>query len=67
MEARSIPPGSDPFTLPLLLAFGAAMVSGLLAIRWLVALLRHQKFHLFAPYCAVLGVLCLVWYGWLGK
>ena len=67
MEARHIPPGSDPFTLPLLLAFVAAMVSGLLAIRWLVALLRHQKFHLFAPYCAVLGVICLVWYGWLGK
>jgi undecaprenyl pyrophosphate phosphatase UppP len=43
------------------------MISGLLAIRWLVALLRHQKFHLFAPYCAVLGVICLVWYGWLGK
>lgn len=67
MEARNIAPGSDPFTLPLLFAFVAAMISGLLAIRWLVALLRHQKFHLFAPYCAVLGVICLVWYGWLGK
>jgi undecaprenyl-diphosphatase len=67
MEARHIPPGSAPFTLPLLAAFIAAMVSGIFAIRWLVALLRHRKFHLFAPYCAVLGVLCLVWYGWLGK
>ena len=43
------------------------MVSGLVAIRLLVALLRHKKFHLFAPYCAVLGVFCLVWFGWLGK
>lgn len=67
LEARHIPPGTQPFTLPLLAAFVAAMVSGLLAIRWLVALLRHRKFHLFAPYCAVLGLLCLVWYGWLGK
>ena len=67
MEARHIPPGSAPFTLPLLAAFIAAMLSGIFAIRWLVSLLRHKKFHLFAPYCAVLGVLCLVWYGWLGK
>ena len=67
LEARHIPPGTQPFTLPLLAAFVAAMLSGLLAIRWLVALLRHRKFHLFAPYCAVLGLLCLVWYGWLGK
>jgi undecaprenyl-diphosphatase len=67
LEVRHIPPGSDPFTLPLLMAFVAAMVSGLLAIRWLVVLLRHKRFHLFAPYCAVLGLLCLVWYGWLGR
>ena len=67
MEARHLPPGGAAFTLPLLTAFVAAAISGLLAIRWLVSLLRHKKFHLFAPYCAVLGVLCLVWYGWLGK
>jgi undecaprenyl-diphosphatase len=67
MEARHIPPGTQPFTLPLLAAFVAAMLSGLLAIRWLVALLRHRKFHLFAPYCALLGLVCLIWYGWLGK
>jgi len=67
LEARHLPPGGAAFTLPLLTAFVAAAVSGLLAIRWLVSLLRHKKFHLFAPYCAVLGVLCLVWYGWLGK
>ena len=67
LEARHIPPGGGVFTLPLLLAFVAAALSGLFAIRWLVSLLRHRKFHLFAPYCAVLGLLCLVWYGWLGK
>ena len=67
MEARNIPPGAAPFTFPLLLAFLAAMISGFLAIRWLVALLKHRKFHLFAPYCAILGLVCLVWYGWLGK
>ena len=66
-EARHIPPGADVFSVGLLLAFIAAAVSGLFAIRLLVGLLRHKKFHLFAPYCAVLGVVCLVWFGWLGK
>lgn len=65
LEARNIPPGSGVFSLGLLTAFVASAVSGLFAIRFLVGLLRHRKFHLFAPYCAVLGVLCLVWFGWL--
>jgi undecaprenyl-diphosphatase len=67
LEARHIPPGADVFSTGLLLAFVAAAVSGLVAIRFLVGLLRHKKFHLFAPYCAVLGVICLVWFGWMGK
>jgi len=67
LEARHIPPGSHPFTGGLLTAFLAAMFSGIVAIRFLVRLLQHKKFHLFAPYCAVLGVFCLVWFGWLGK
>lgn len=67
LEARQIPPGSQPFTLGLLGAFLAAMVSGILAIRFLILLLRRQRFHLFAPYCAALGLVCVVWFGWLGK
>jgi undecaprenyl-diphosphatase len=67
LEARHIVPGSDPFTLGLLTAFLAAMLSGIWAIRFLILLLRKQRFHLFAPYCAVLGLLCLVWFGWLGR
>ncbi|HEV8358493.1 MAG TPA: undecaprenyl-diphosphate phosphatase [Gemmatimonadales bacterium] len=67
LEARHIPPGSHPFTAALATAFLAAMISGIVAIRFLVSLLRHKRFHLFAPYCAVLGVFCLVWYGWLGR
>ena len=63
LEARHLPPGAGVFTLPLLLAFLAAMISGIFAIRWLVAMLRHQRFHLFAPYCAVLGLICMVWFG----
>jgi undecaprenyl-diphosphatase len=67
LEARHIPAGTHPFTPGLLTAFLAAMVSGIFAIRFLVALLRRQRFHIFAPYCAVLGAFCLIWFGWLGK
>ena len=66
-EARHIPPGTELFTPGLVWAFVAAMISGIVAIRFLVNLLIHQKFHHFAPYCAALGTLCLVWFGWLGK
>jgi len=67
LEARHIPPGTATFTPGLLLAFVAAMLSGIFAIRFLVRLLQRQQFHLFAPYCAVLGVFCLVWFGVLGR
>lgn len=67
LEARHIAPGADPFSLPLLAAFVAAMLSGVWAIRFLVELLKRQRFHLFAPYCAVLGVFCIVWFGVLGR
>ncbi len=67
LEARHIPPGEQGLSIGLLWAFVAAAVSGLIAIRFLVGLLKHKKFHLFAPYCAVLGVICLVWFGLLGK
>ena len=67
LEARHIPPGEAGLSVGLLCAFIAAAVSGLVAIRFLVSLLKHKKFHLFAPYCAVLGVVCLVWFGLLGK
>jgi undecaprenyl-diphosphatase len=67
LEARHIPPGEQGLSVGLLCAFIAAAVSGLFAIRFLISLLKHKKFHLFAPYCAVVGVICLVWFGFLGK
>ncbi len=67
LEARHIPPGGQGLSAGLLWAVVAAAVSGLFAIRFLVSLLKHKKFHLFAPYCAVLGVICLVWFWLLGK
>jgi undecaprenyl-diphosphatase len=67
LQIRHIPPGTDLLAPGLIWAFVAALVSGVAAIKLLVALLRSSKFHLFAPYCAALGILCLVWFGWLGR
>lgn len=66
LEARHIPPGTH-LSAGVVIAFLAAMISGIVAIRFLVALLRSSRFHLFAPYCAVMGVFCLVWFGLLGR
>jgi undecaprenyl-diphosphatase len=46
---------------PLAVSFAAALISGVAAIRLLVALLRRQAFHRFAPYCWILGVVTLIW------
>jgi undecaprenyl-diphosphatase len=48
-------------TGPLLGSFAAALLSGVLAIRLLVALLRRKAFHRFAPYCWAIGSVTIAW------
>jgi undecaprenyl-diphosphatase len=62
LEARHIPPGTDLLSPGFVAAFVVALASGVWAIRLLVRLLRSQKFHLFAWYCAAVGVLTILWY-----
>lgn len=50
--------------VPLGLSFVVAMAAGVVAIRWLLVLLRQGQFHRFAPYCVVLGAATLLWTGW---
>lgn len=47
----------------LIAGFLAAAISGVLAIRFFVALLRKQNFHVFAYYCWTAGALFLLFYG----
>jgi undecaprenyl-diphosphatase len=47
--------------IPLTVGFVAALISGVLAIKFLVMLLRRGTFHRFAPYCLVLGVVTIAW------
>lgn len=44
---------------PLLIGGAAAMLSGILAIRFFLALLRRQNFHVFAYYCWIAAALFL--------
>lgn len=49
---------------PLAASFVAALISGVVAIRLLVALLRKRAFHRFAPYCWAIGLVTLAWALW---
>jgi len=43
-----------------LVGFIVALVSGYLALRWLVALVQARRFAAFAPYCALVGIMAMV-------
>ncbi|HEX9894648.1 MAG TPA: undecaprenyl-diphosphate phosphatase, partial [Gemmatimonadales bacterium] len=62
LEARHIPPGTDLLSAGLVVGFVAALVSGIWAIRFLVALLRSRRFHVFAIYCVAIGTFTILWY-----
>ncbi len=53
-------PAAHDFILPLLAGFLAALVSGYIAIRWLIAYLSKHSLYLFAGYCTVLGLIVVV-------
>ena len=53
-------PGMDGLMLPLALGFFTALVSGYIAIRWLIAYLSRHSLYVFAVYCTVLGLLVIM-------
>lgn len=52
--------------VPLLAGCIVAFVSGVFAIRFLVAMLRRGRFYVFAPYCFAIGLFTLVYALWHG-
>jgi len=52
--------------VPLLAGCLVAFVSGVFAIRFLVAMLRRGRFYAFAPYCFAVGTLTLIYALWQG-
>jgi undecaprenyl-diphosphatase len=61
LQLPEVVAGAGPGTLPLVLGGLAAAVTGVLAIRTFVAMLARRSFHLFAPYCWVVGAAYLVY------
>jgi undecaprenyl-diphosphatase len=51
---------------PLLVGCLVAFVSGVFAIRFLVAMLRRGRFYAFAPYCFAIGIFTLAYALWHG-
>lgn len=47
-------------TMPLVLGFLAAFLSGLLACTWMINLVKRGKLVWFAAYCALVGVIAIV-------
>ena len=46
--------------LPMVLAFLASFAVGCLALLWLLRVIRHGRFHWFAPYCFLIGIVTLL-------
>ncbi|MEZ0395615.1 MAG: undecaprenyl-diphosphatase UppP [Anaerolineales bacterium] len=55
-------PGLTSFLLPLTVGFVTAALVGWLAIRWLIGYLSKHSLYVFAAYCAVLGLIVLVFH-----
>lgn len=51
---------SSNFTA-LSIGFFAAFVSGLFACTWMIALVRKSKLTAFAIYCAIVGIIAVIW------
>lgn len=49
-------PTTEGFLLPLAVGFITALISGYLAIRWLISYLSKHSLFIFAGYCLVLGL-----------
>ena len=52
--------------VPLIVGALVAFLSGVFAIRFLVAMLRRGRFYVFAPYCIAIGLFTLAYALWHG-
>ena len=47
-------------SLPLVIGFVAAYLSGYMACRWMISIVRKGNLYWFAIYCAIVGVLSII-------
>lgn len=66
--AKDIMDGGAGFTgdqtLPLMIGFIAAFISGLFACRWMIALVKRSKLKYFSYYCFVVGAIAILFSIW---
>lgn len=53
--------GAQMGLMPILIGFAAAFLSGCAACSWMINLVKKGKLLWFAIYCAVMGVICILW------
>ena len=51
--------GGSVGSLPLLIGFLAAFVSGLLACKWMLSIVKKGKLLYFGLYCLVIGLIAI--------
>jgi len=54
--------GTDVSGVTLLIGFAAAFISGLLACKWMLSIVKRGKLVYFAAYCLVIGVTAIIIY-----
>jgi len=47
--------------VPVLIGFMAAFITGLFACTWMIKLVKRSKLTYFAVYCAIVGLIAIVW------
>ncbi len=52
---------TDANIIPLLVGFFAAFVSGLIACKWMISLVKKGKLIYFAIYCFILGIIAILY------
>ncbi len=54
-------PAGEIGLLPLAIGFISAFLVGCLACKWMINIVKRGKLVWFAVYCAIVGLVCLVW------
>ena len=61
MMPSNIPVETSIGAIPLIVGFFAAFISGLIACKWMISLVKKGKLIYFAIYCAIVGIIAITY------